>query len=135
MRETSWFKLLGVFWSSFDNTGEHSDYLRSAIGDKRFIRPMMDALEARTLKSFPETITVYRGCGEHNIDGLSWSTERGVAERFPTFNRYRVEKSVLVTATVAFSEIVAFKQDRSENEVITLKPNILRVQPITGIHK
>ncbi|MCC7326371.1 MAG: hypothetical protein IT521_06160 [Burkholderiales bacterium] len=38
--------------------------------------------------SLPATIRVWRGCFQHNIDGLSWSMDRKVALAFPFYRPY-----------------------------------------------
>jgi hypothetical protein len=44
---------------------------------------MMNRAERATYDSLPELLTVYRGCFTHNKEGMSWSLDRKVAEKFP----------------------------------------------------
>jgi hypothetical protein len=78
-------------------------------------------------------VTVYHGCGVHNVDGVCWSLDRAVAERFPTLNRYRVDEPLLVTAQVDRNDVLAVKLNRYEMEIITFRPQISKVEKLTAI--
>jgi hypothetical protein len=102
-------------------------------GDAKGQRPclqMMDEDEQRRWKELPEIVTIYRGCGAHNIHGVSWTLDRAVAGEFPTLNRYKVEDPVLVTAMVSKHGIVAVKLDRQE-EVITFRSRIVKIEKLS----
>jgi hypothetical protein len=76
----------------------------------------MDAEEFAKFKSFPETLTVYRGCQKGiNENGLAWTLNKGKAEWFA--NRLD-KKGIVLEKTISKSEIVAFFQGRQEEEVI-----------------
>jgi hypothetical protein len=132
MRETVWLKLLGDSWTSCDNISIHAEYLRAILSGKFNARPMMTSSEWRHLNALPETVTIFRGCGSHNLSGLSWTTERTIAEKFPFLNRYRVRDPQLIIATVAKRDIVAFKNDRDESEVIALRPEVESIESLVA---
>jgi hypothetical protein len=130
MRESVWFRLLGEEWSGCDNIGVHGREIRRAVGAKANIKQMMTASERRKLEAMPEKVTVYRGCGNRNLRGLSWSTDRAIAEKFPKMMRYHAPDPILATAEVFKRDIVAFKTGRNESEIITLKPRLIRLEAL-----
>lgn len=78
------------------------------------------------------------GCGRDvNEGGLSWSTDRKVAERFPFLMRYRVTWSgtlidpVLITAEVERDHIIALRLQRDEREIITRQARIVSIESLT----
>jgi len=69
----------------------------------------------------PGTITVYRGCDRRFVGGVSWSTEREVAEFFATGGRYgRPDDPVIVTATIQKSSPDLFYVKPGEGEIVCL---------------
>jgi hypothetical protein len=130
MTYESWLRLLGEHWSGFDHI---TDYKLELFGLTDGVRPakqMMDHKEWAAFEKLPDTITVYRGCGEHNKFGLCWSLDKRVAERFPFLNRHTAKTPLLVTAVAQKEDILALKLDREEQEVITFDPEIISVEPI-----
>lgn len=126
MRWDLWLRLLGEMWTSFDTVCRHLDDLFWWIGDSRGTSPeMMTKDERAALAALPELVTIYRGCGSVNKNGICWSLDRAVAARFPTLNRYRVPDPMLLTATVPRDLIVALKLDREEQEVITFDAQVV----------
>jgi len=71
-------------------------------------------------------LTVYRGCYGINRVGLCWTLDRAVAERFPTYNRYRRPGLVpeLLTGRVAKDRAVLLL-DRGEQEIIAPRVRII----------
>jgi hypothetical protein len=125
-----WFRLLGEEWSGFDNVwtwrGEIRKLLRSASPDE--LRSMMTPNEAAALAALPEKFTVYRGCYPQNRSGLSWTTDRTVAETFPKYLRFRGrpgEIPILRSGVVSRDRVV-LKLDREEQEVIA--PQVRAIQ-------
>lgn len=126
-----WYQLLGENWSACDNIVEHkfelAYYLDGAFDDsesrsrRALLNRMMTARERAIWRSLPDKVAVYRGCYEINRDGLSWSLDRSIAEKFPTLNRYRREGEapLLLIGVVEKSRIV-LKNDRKETEVIAV---------------
>ena len=92
--------------------------------------------ERAAWRSLPNIVTVYRGCSDINMDGLSWSLCPGVAARFPTLGRYTPpvgHRPLLVTGQVAKKRITAVKLDRSEQEIIALHVRRVSVeQSVSG---
>lgn len=134
-----WLRLLGEEWSGFDNIGQHIDDLfdsplfwRDDAKDAAVRREMMTADEQAAYDALPEVITIFRGCYKHNKWGLSWTLDKGVAERFPALNRYQQpgQQALLVTAQAKKSEVIAVKLDREEFEIITHRPKCISTRHI-----
>ncbi len=133
LRIDRWWRLLGEEWSTCDNIAEWSDVLRELMrrAPPRHLGLMMDNAEREALAKMPDELTIWRGCYPFNADGLSWSTTREVAARFPLLNRYRVDGQVpiLIEARVRRQHAV-LKLDRGESEVITWCPTVVATTPI-----
>jgi len=70
--------------------------------------PLMTVSEIKTLAKLPEIVTVCCGADFHrNVFRLSRSLDGPVAQRFPTFHRYRAQEPVLITAKVQRYKIIA----------------------------
>jgi hypothetical protein len=119
-----WFRHLGEEWTACDNICIYRDVLVQILTEaSRAMRSeMMDERERARWRELPRRVTVYRGCGWHNRLGLSWTTTRAIAARFPFMHRYRVRAPLLLTACVPRSSVVAVKLDREEEELVVLVP-------------
>jgi hypothetical protein len=135
MDAAEWHRLLGDKWSSCDNIAQYRPILSRVLrGTPRaLLDSMMTEEELNEFRALPDVLTVYRGCYYHNRLGLSWSLDRDVAERFPTLNRYRYPNGspLLVTGRVR-KELVVFKNDRKEREIISPDVRRVSVQPISA---
>lgn len=122
MDRSEWWKLFGKSWSSCDDAAHIRDYLGDQLTEATLddLRLAMSKDELAVLDELPNSVTVYRGCYEHNADGLSWSLSRDIAASFPSLERYRVdgEQPILVTGTAWKGEII-LKLDRKEQEVLS----------------
>lgn len=130
MTYESWLRLLGEHWSGFDHITDYKDELFQLTEGVRPAKQIMTREEWHALDKLPETITIYRGCGEHNKFGLCWSLDKKVAEKFPFLNRHMAETPLLVTAVEQKENILAVKLDREEQEVVTFDPDIVSVESI-----
>lgn len=121
MGNYDWWRLLRDNWSGCDDLANVVEGMREIIGEAepRELLWAMTPYERKTWRALPDTLTVYRGCYDHNRDGLSWSLSRKVAERFTTLQRYHHtdESSLLLTGTVS-KHSVFLKTDRHEREVV-----------------
>jgi hypothetical protein len=133
---SDWFTALGENWTGCDTIAQHKGALRLLfVFHKPMWRLMMDEGENKFFASLPDKVTIYRGCGPENRDGLSWTLDRDVARIFPTLNRYHQKMPLLITTTVSKKQIVAVKLDREESEVIALvdPQDIVSEEPITEV--
>ena len=122
MNRRSWLRLLGEYWSILDNLGARCAVLRMLVPSRTTLL-LMNEEERAAWRALPDIVTVYRGCSDINMDGLSWSLCPEVAARFPTLGRYTPpagKRPLLVTGKVAKSRVSAVKLDRSEQEIIAL---------------
>jgi hypothetical protein len=84
--------------------------------------------------SLPDVVTVYRGCDEAFRDGVSWTTDREVAERFAAGGRYgRPSRPVIVTGRIEkYSPHFYYCDDtRCESEIVCT-PTIVDKEPYSG---
>jgi hypothetical protein len=73
----------------------------------------------KVFDALPERVQVFRGCSRERIAGLSWTTERHVAERFAHGHRgIPVPDPVVATGTIARPDIFVVISDRNESEVL-----------------
>jgi len=120
--------LLGEVWSSCDNIGRYRDVVEMLLPGQP-CRVMMTDEEWAAVNQLGDDVVIYRGADRGvNENGLSWSTERTVAKRFPFLMRYRAARPCLVTATVGRDQITALILSRNEMEIITRHARITSVR-------
>lgn len=120
-----WLVALGCEWESCDNISAFKDELLYSLffaRHRRLCHLLMTEAERMVVEHLPESFTVYRGCYERNRDGLSWTLCKKTAQVFTTLNRYRQDGQtpLLLERTISKSEVIAFKGDRQEQEIILL---------------
>lgn len=94
-------------------------------------RPYMSADAALVYDALPPLLTVYRGCARYRVRGLSWTTDREIAEKFARGIRFDLEPDrVLAQAVIPKAHIFAPFVSRSENEIV-LDPRRLRALQVT----
>ncbi|QDV87415.1 hypothetical protein [Planctomycetes bacterium TBK1r] len=122
VEESEWLKALGEEWPCIDNVGTYRDELlgRTPLGKGDSpVKEMMNDEELAILDSLHFPICVFRGCYRQNENGLSWTTDREIAIKFPTLNRYRKDgQPLLIEATASRSDVIAFKGGRDESELV-----------------
>lgn len=117
------FKALGWHWSCSDNIWEHKDQLSQILGNasRKELDLMMEPDELATLTKMPAIIKIYRGCYEKNRDGLSWTTDKAVAElhtkklRYSSLNKNEIP--LLLEDSIDSGRAV-LKLERDEWEII-----------------
>ena len=133
-----WLRLLGEEWSVCDNIWQWSDALLDGTpfadlyeAPDLWRHHMMEPDELEAYKALPQLVTVWRGCYANNKRGLSWSLSRDVAAQFPLNHRYHQDgQPLLIRAEVARDQILALKLDRSEAEVIAIRPKVRAISHI-----
>jgi len=131
MREVDWLRLLGEHWSHCDNVVCFAKQLRLRLPLRRPIEELMTRGEWAAYGALPQAMTVYRGAGGEGGGGFSWTLERAVAVRFPTYARYRpASLPILFVAEIDKREILALKLDRDEAEVIAFKVRLVSEEPL-----
>lgn len=125
-----WTRLVFSQWTRFDNIGVYRSELRSLLPTTT-VRSVMEADELAAFDALPSVVSVYRGADRHkNVDGLSWSLDRAVAERFPRMLRYYSDQPVLVHGRVHKSHVLAVKLSRNESEIISTKVDPTYIEPL-----
>lgn len=122
-----WFALLGRQWTCCDNIACWRSELRRILvaASREELDAMMDAEEIEALAALPERITVYRGCYAINRAGLSWTTDRAVAERFPRLIRYRLPGQPILRMGAVRRARAVLKLNRGEQEIIAHQVRIV----------
>src|SRR5262249_32385146 len=116
-----WFVLLGEQLSDCDNVWLWRGVLRKILrsASRSELDAMMEPAEREAFARLPERITVYRGCYRINGPGLSWTTDRAIAEEFPKKMRYsRQGDTPLLRTGLVRRDRVVLKLDRNEEEIV-----------------
>ena len=132
-KTAEWFRILGEEWSSCDNVGLYAKKIKSIFSaNQRHWVQMMNEKEHKLYHALPKKIVLYRGAGEKNLLGLSWSLSKRIASRFPFYGRYTQKIPLLVMAEIYRSRVVCVKLNRSEREIIALveKDSVLEIRPL-----
>lgn len=122
MDRSEWWRLFGESWSSSDDAAHIRDFLEVLLAEATpsELRLAMSPAELKALDALSMSVTVYRGCYEHNADGLSWSLSRDIAASFPSLARYKAtgKQPLLITGS-AWKGSLILKLDRNEQEVLS----------------
>lgn len=135
--------VLGEIWEVCDNIGIYLDDLQvqfaryfdyaGSRGNAQ-IPEMMTPAERDHFAKLPDSFLVYRGCYATNKWGLSWTTDKALAKKFPTLARYRqMHAPMLVTARVRKADVLAVKLGRGESEIIcSCRPKHINTTYLSG---
>lgn len=114
--------IFGEVWTNSENLFQAHQELEEIIHHLRESNAahlMMDSQERgrlRMIRQKPTTV-LYRGCGEHNVHGFSWTTNKAMAAWFA--NRSALDgQPVLATARFQSADLVAYFRGRNEKEVV-----------------
>jgi hypothetical protein len=108
-------------WVDSENIWQHYDEWRDLLFATD-PNDFMSADDKKFLKKLPRKFTIYRGCipyGNTGEDGISWTTERDVAEMFAQRLTCR-DKGEVISRTVRKQDVYAILTQRSEEEIIIL---------------
>lgn len=109
-------------WSSTDDTYEYGGTILfelEGFDSADEFRLHLDESEKAWMSSLGQRFTVYRGCDESRIDGISWTTDRSVAESFAHGHRsIRNPNPVIVSAECHQHDVLMAINDREEFEII-----------------
>ena len=131
MRRDDWLRLLGDEWDSCDIITPYKRRLGEYLPRVGPVRQMMTSYERMMYDQLPDRLTVYRGCGPNNMNGLSWTLSMDVAVSFPSLIRYYQAHPLLVRARVKKESILALKLERKESEVITFGARRTSATPLS----
>jgi len=109
------------WWPAVDFSAEFHDILPDLFYSKGLALPYFNEAQRARYDVLPDEITVYRGCDVSFTEGVSWTTDRKVAEYFAGGGRYgRPDWPVIVTGTIdkrCFNFFFCC-DDRNEAEII-----------------
>ena len=77
--------------------------------------PLFEAMPRDSLAGLPKTLTIYRGTSPDDETGISWTTDKAIAEFFA--NRFK-DDGVVLEREIARSEALFYTEGRGESEVI-----------------
>jgi hypothetical protein len=121
------------YWSTCDATWWLQAPLLNIL--RTHAPAILSATEQKVFDALPERVRVFRGSSRERVAGLSWSTERRVAERFAHGHRgIPVPDPIVATGIIAKTDIFITNADRNEHEVL-LDPDRLQgllVEPWQG---
>ena len=126
--DTQWWELVSSVWSDTENVWQCTDLWDRILDTSRpGHEAMMDAEERTQFAALPETLRVYRGidADQGTRYGRSWTLDRDKAVWFAT--RFAPECSLLLTATVERSDIIALLLGRGESEVLVNPADLTEV--------
>lgn len=119
-----------VAWLLIDTENQWQSLreIRSALhegpGDRD--RWLMTDEERGELSEMPDLITVFRGCREHNRDGLSWTTDPAKAKWFA--ERFASSKEggdcLIRVGEIRRLHVIAYLTSRGEEEILAEPKNV-----------
>lgn len=118
--EEVFWRVFHGYWSGCDDTWYLREHLLNIMPN------ITDAAseywseeQRRFFDDLPEMVTLYRGCSVDRVLGISWTTDRKVAEGFARGHRgIRVPDAVIAQARISKRDIITVLTDREESEVI-----------------
>ncbi|MBO1518244.1 hypothetical protein [Oceanisphaera pacifica] len=133
-----WFELLGENWSLCDNIYEHITPLsiRLSLASREDLDRMMNTDELAIFRGLSAGMKVYRGGYSDNIQGLSWTLDKRIAENFTLLNRYSRSDAgprLLAEAVIIDTKSMVYIAGRDEQEVIAPNPTAIRIVNIDSL--
>jgi hypothetical protein len=134
MSDADYWKLVGRVWVDSENIWQNTLEWDALLGSERGGREAImvpdvfddDDADLAMHRALPETVTVYRGATAGlNEEGLSWTTDRNTAVWFARrFADHRDGEPVVLTGTVAKSDVIACFTGRGESEVVVVEGTV-----------
>lgn len=116
LSDTDYWKLLALVYTDSENIWQHKSALCALLGS---VRPHSDAFmdddERAVYAALPDQVTIYRGYNHRNARSFSYTLDYKQAYWFA--NRFGSVGKVK-TITVSKSDILGYKDDRSEKEIV-----------------
>lgn len=128
--EVFWHEFWRI-WETSENLNEDEDYIPALVeygldlGDPH---SAMEDDEKAAFEAMPDEIVIYRGAiAELNEDGWSWTTDRAKAHWFAK-RGFGGEERVVLKATVAKANVLAYLTGRNESEIVVDPDNVENVE-------
>ena len=129
LTDDQFFTILRDEWEGLHNVSESVEELREIFPLYGPVRSMMTPDENDVYDALPYINIAYRGCDAGWLDGVSYSSNKKVANWFAFYTLTQAEQPTLITAHVRKDLIMAVKLRRDEEEIITFCPDIQAVEP------
>lgn len=141
----NFWHLFHHWWTTVENPSEYIKYIEEMLchntaglqQDLHFDESRLNEMHEEDLKAYnslPDTFTVYRGCHGFNEDGVSWSLDREVAEKF-AINMAIDGKRMLLEGVVHKNDIVAYYTGRHEAEIVVLPKHVIHTGRSRAVDK
>lgn len=119
MTDDEYWPALCEIWTDSENIWQNKDEWAKLLSSKRTNKHLfMDEDERDYFNALPDKVVIYRGCEEHNMDGMSWTLDREVAQMFA--NKYRSKTGIVRRRMVSKNKLFAYVDLRQEQELILL---------------
>jgi hypothetical protein len=120
--------LVGSIWTDSENIWQNYDAWRDIWSlddeDNTFVienrHLVMSEEERAMLAAMPETLEVYRGCRDHELngEGMSWTLDRDRAVRFARAYRRDDDTPVVIVGKAKKADVLAHFIGRNEREIV-----------------
>lgn len=126
--DQDYWSLLGRVLTDSNNLYQYRHEIRVLLCLRRreWIRWMMTEDERAAFDELPDTVHIYRGTRFENDDGVSWTTDLGMAVWFAEKHILHCGKGhpLLLSAVAPKSKIIAHFTRRFEHEVLILPEHV-----------
>lgn len=135
LSDAEYWETLGWLWSDSENLWQYgTDFLRFILNSPRENRDhMMSVSEREFLVNLPDRFVIYRGCGEENREGFSWTLSPWKAKWFS--KRFRETGGMVLRGTVKKKDVIAAIMDRGEFEIVVDPDNLYGIQPMENLRR
>jgi hypothetical protein len=124
-------------WRACDNTYRVRNRLLKVLSSRDVEARSTDYLpiDAKALfERLPNPFIAFRGCSKARVLGVSWTTNKAIAEQFARGDGTTLRYASLVTASVPKSAVFGvYKSDEEAELVINPRRVRLSVHPLAGI--
>jgi glycerol kinase len=131
LTDKEFWEIVGWIWIDNENIYQNFNEWHRLWSSNRTNRHLcMSEEEQQVIKSFSETITIWRGVrGKKYTRGLSWTIDRDKAIWFA--KRFSSKNAVLlIEGTVKRTHVLAHFIGRNEQEIVALPKNVEKISTI-----
>lgn len=106
-------------WPTCDSTWAQQEALLDLLRFHQPCQAHLGTADREFFASLPDIVSLYRGCSRDRLLGLSWSTDRAIAETFARGHRgIYVPDPIVAEAQIAKTWILAVSTARGESEIL-----------------
>lgn len=113
-------------WMDSENIWQNKPLIDAIIQHlgKKHLRFVMTPEERNTLRHLGSELRVFRGCMEHNREGISWTLDEKVAHKL--YRRFRNKTYIVRCGYVLKENVLFLKEDRDESEIVVRDSSLVR---------